>query len=242
MAPTDTTDRHLVLVGVGPGIGRSVACLFASKRYNNITLISRRAEQLKIEQAEVEVAARPRPVKVRTYAVDVADSGALSDALVDAETAFGKPECVYFNAARVIPSQLLNHDVKEIEYDFRLTVSALYVTAQWAMPSLQDLAKVDTSAQPALVVTGGVLHVEPDPKLFALRGAGVLLDFGIAWTKPHFRWAALPEFQKKDDHRLDEIRFREIIDQLGLDYNIRGTPNSDYKEKLRKNNRKSYQR
>ncbi|KAI0799210.1 NAD(P)-binding protein [Xylaria sp. FL0064] len=168
MEPTDKTDRHLVLIGVGPGIGRSVACLFASKRYNNVTLIARRAEQLMTEQARLEAAARPKSVNVKTYAVDVADSGALVNALVDAETTLGKPECVYFNAARVIPSHLLSHDVKEIEYDFKLTVSALYVTAQWAMPSLLELAKVDPSAEPALVVTGGVLHVEPDPELFAL--------------------------------------------------------------------------
>ncbi|KAI0512576.1 NAD(P)-binding protein [Xylaria bambusicola] len=164
-----STDRHLVLIGVGPGIGRSVACLFASKRYNKVTLIARRAEQLKIEQAQIEAATeKSHSVTVKTYAVDISDHTALTTTLIDAEASLGKPECVYFNAARVIPSQLLTHDVKDVEYDFKLTVSALYVTAQWAMPLLLDLAKVDPSAQPAFVVTGGLLHVEPDPKLFAL--------------------------------------------------------------------------
>ncbi|KAK5627622.1 hypothetical protein RRF57_003337 [Xylaria bambusicola] len=160
---------HLVLIGVGPGIGRSVACLFASKRYNKVTLIARRAEQLKIEQAQVEAATEnSHPVTVKTYAVDISDHAALTAALIDAEASRGKPECVYFNAARVITSQLLIQDVKDIEYDFKLTVSALYVTAQWAMPLLLDLAIADPSVQPAFVVTGGLLHVEPDPKLFAL--------------------------------------------------------------------------
>ncbi|KAI0182528.1 hypothetical protein EV127DRAFT_492354 [Xylaria flabelliformis] len=168
MASTSPLDRHLVLVGVGPGIGRSVACLFASKRYNNVTLIARRAEQLNIEKAEVEAAAKSQSIKVNTYAVDVADSDALTGALKNAEANFGKPECVYYNAARVVPSQLLTHDVREIEYDFKLTVSALYTTAQWAMPLLVELAKTDLSAKPTLVVTGGVLHVKPDPELFSL--------------------------------------------------------------------------
>ncbi|KAJ2988777.1 hypothetical protein NUW58_g3797 [Xylaria curta] len=168
MASLETTDRHLVLIGVGPGIGRSVARLFASKRYRNVTLIARRPEQLKIEQVEVEAAVGLQLVKVKTYTVDIADSGALTNALVDAEATFGKPECVYYNAARVIPSKLLSHDVREIEYDFKLTVSALYTTAQWAIPLLAELAKEDPSAKPALVVTGGVLHVQPDPELFAL--------------------------------------------------------------------------
>ncbi|KAI1361609.1 NAD(P)-binding protein [Xylaria arbuscula] len=161
--------RHLVLIGVGPGIGRSVACLFASKRYKNITLIARRAEQLEIERAQVEAAAGDsRAVKVRTDAVDISDHHALTKALADAEAALGKPECVYFNAARVVPSKLLSHSVEDIEYDFKLTVSALYVTAQWAIPHLLDLAQTDRSAKPAFVVTGGLLHVEPDPELFAL--------------------------------------------------------------------------
>ncbi|TRX88007.1 hypothetical protein FHL15_011109 [Xylaria flabelliformis] len=168
MASTNPPDRHLVLIGVGPGIGRSVACLFASKRYNNVTLIARRAEQLKVEKAEVEATAKSQYIKVNTYAVDVADSAALVDALGNAEATFGKPECVYYNAARVVPSQLLTHDVREIEYDFKLTVSALYTTAQWAMPLLVELAKTDVSAKPTLVVTGGVLHVEPEPDLFSL--------------------------------------------------------------------------
>ncbi|KAI1313777.1 NAD(P)-binding protein [Xylaria venustula] len=170
MASTGQKDKHLVLIGVGPGIGRSVARLFAAKRYNHVTLIARRAEQLKIEQAEVEAAAQSQtlPVKVKTYTVDVADSTSLTNALIDAETALGKPECVYFNAARVVPSRLLGHDAKEIEYDFKLTVSALYVTAQWAMPSLLELVKTDPVARPVFAVTGGVLHVEPDPELFAL--------------------------------------------------------------------------
>ncbi|KAI3337645.1 hypothetical protein HD806DRAFT_46610 [Xylariaceae sp. AK1471] len=167
MASTDKTDRHLVLIGVGPGIGRAIACLFASKRYNNVTLIARRPEQLKIEKAAVEAAAGPQ-VKIKTYAVDVVDRDALSTALVDAQATFGKPECVYYNAARVTPSQLLTYDVKEIEYEFKLTVSSLYATAQWAMPLLVDLPKADPSAQPAFIVTGGLLHVEPEPDVFSL--------------------------------------------------------------------------
>jgi NAD(P)-dependent dehydrogenase (short-subunit alcohol dehydrogenase family) len=122
MASTDKTDRHLVLIGIGPGIGRAVACLFASKRYNYVTLIARRAEQLETEQIAVEEATAGVQVnvQVKTYVVDVADNGALSEALAKAEAAFGKPECVYCNAARVVPSQLLTHDVKDIEYDLKV--------------------------------------------------------------------------------------------------------------------------
>ncbi|KAI1274739.1 kinetochore Sim4 complex subunit FTA2-domain-containing protein [Xylaria sp. FL0933] len=78
-----------------------------------------------------------------------------------------------------------------------------------------------------------------DVRLDNYKG-GVLVDFGMAWTKPHCRWAALPDFQKKDVHRLDEIQFQEMLDDMGLEDNIRSTPNYDYKEKLRKSKRKLY--
>jgi NAD(P)-dependent dehydrogenase (short-subunit alcohol dehydrogenase family) len=116
MAPSNKT---LFLIGAGPGIGRSVATLFASKRYSNVALFARRPEQLKAEKEAVQQAAGT-PVTVETYAVDVTDSEALQKALSDAESALGKPECVYYNAARVLPSELFVHDVKDIEYDFKV--------------------------------------------------------------------------------------------------------------------------
>lgn len=114
-----TTDRTLIVIGSGPGIGRSVSTLFASKRYNNVALIARRAEQLELEKSALEEALGNN-VKVKTFAVDVVHTEALLHALGEAESHFGKAECIFYNAARVLPSKLLEHDVKEIEYDFKV--------------------------------------------------------------------------------------------------------------------------
>ncbi|KAK4101300.1 NAD(P)-binding protein [Parathielavia hyrcaniae] len=177
--------KTLLVVGSGPGIGRAVTTLFASKRYTNVVLIARRAESLAAEKAAVEQTVGPQ-LNVRTYAVDITDSAALGKALDDADAALGKPECVFFNAARVLPSALLEHDVKEIEYDFKITVSALYLLAQRYMPHLISLANTNTSSssssssssspssspspstKPALLVTSSALPLEPIPQLFAL--------------------------------------------------------------------------
>jgi NAD(P)-dependent dehydrogenase (short-subunit alcohol dehydrogenase family) len=124
MSPTKT----LLVVGSGPGIGRAVATLFASKRYTNIVLIARRAESLAQEQAAVE-AASPH-ANVKTYAVDITDAAAVGKALDDADAAFGKPECVFYNAARVLPSALFEHDVKEVEYDFKVRAPPFFTQIQ----------------------------------------------------------------------------------------------------------------
>jgi NAD(P)-dependent dehydrogenase (short-subunit alcohol dehydrogenase family) len=161
------SNRTLFVIGSGPGIGRSVTTLFASKRYSHVALIARRAEQLSVEQKALEEAVGS-DVKVKTYAVDVVDSNALLKVLEDAEAALGKPEVVFYNAARVLPSALLSHDVKDMEYDFKINVSALYVVAQRVIPQLTELAKSDPSATPALIVTSSMLPQHPIPQLFVL--------------------------------------------------------------------------
>jgi NAD(P)-dependent dehydrogenase (short-subunit alcohol dehydrogenase family) len=114
------SDRTLVVIGSGPGIGRSVTALFASKRYSNVALIARRAEKLEEEEAALKQAVGEH-INVKTFAVDVVDTEALLKALADAESHFGKAECIFYNAARVLPSQLLTHEAKEIEYDFKVS-------------------------------------------------------------------------------------------------------------------------
>lgn len=116
--------KTLIVIGVGPGNGRAVATLFAKKRYSNVALIARRPEQLEVEQRAIE-AAVGAGVSVKTYALDVTDNDALSKALSDIEVQLGKPECVFYNAARVLPSDLLTHDVKDIEYDFKVSLNML---------------------------------------------------------------------------------------------------------------------
>lgn len=112
------TNQTLLVIGAGPQIGRSVVTLFASKRYSNVALIARREEQLQIEKKAVEEAAPSATVK--TYTADITDPETFSKVLDQADADLGKPSCVFFNAARVQMSEMLVHDVKEMEYDFKV--------------------------------------------------------------------------------------------------------------------------
>lgn len=114
-----TANRTIVIIGTGPGIGRSVTSLFASNRYNKIALLARRDEQLQLEKAAVEAAVR-HPVTVKTYVVDVSDGDALVSAMDKIDADLGQPEVIFYNAARVVFSNFFEHPVKEIEYDFKV--------------------------------------------------------------------------------------------------------------------------
>jgi hypothetical protein len=120
MGSIPPSDRTILVLGSGPGIGRSVASLFASRRYGNVVLIARRAEQLRVEKELLE---RVAGVAVGTYAVDLTDTKALLAVLDDADAVFGKPELVFYNAARVLPSAFFDHPVEDIEYDLKVCTS-----------------------------------------------------------------------------------------------------------------------
>lgn len=112
------SNNTLVIIGTGPGIGRSVACLFATKRYSRVGLIARRSESLETERLVLEKAVKG--VVVKTYAVDVADRDALAGAMDEVRGDLGQPECIFYNAARVTQSKALDCSLDEVEYDFKV--------------------------------------------------------------------------------------------------------------------------
>jgi NAD(P)-dependent dehydrogenase (short-subunit alcohol dehydrogenase family) len=119
--------RVLLLLGSGPGIGLSVASCFARHHFTAVALIARTESQLANDRGAVLVAAAEagREIEVRTWSVDISDLDILEKTLREVE-GFGRVECVYFNAARVKLSPLLDFPVQGIEADFRvcLTISS----------------------------------------------------------------------------------------------------------------------
>ncbi|KAF2095259.1 NAD(P)-binding protein [Rhizodiscina lignyota] len=155
----------LIVIGSGPGIGRSVASAFASNGFTRIFLIRRNAQGLEDDKATV-IATAGKDIRVDTIVADISDQQALAKALQQIEEEKYVIECVFFNAARVEPSEMLKFPIEEIEHDFRTTNIALYQTAQWAIPLLK-VAK-GTVSKPSLLVTNSLLYKYPVPQMFSL--------------------------------------------------------------------------
>ncbi|KXT08155.1 hypothetical protein AC579_251, partial [Pseudocercospora musae] len=88
--------------------------------------------------------------QVKTWKCDLADLDQLKKNLGEIE-GHGSLECVLFNAARVAGQPPLEETLENIEQDFKLTNLALYATAQWALPKLQQVQEEDRS--PSFIVT-----------------------------------------------------------------------------------------
>ena len=113
--------RTLIIFGSGPGISNNVASKFASKGINHIILLARNTHRLQNEDAP-SVSKSNSSVKVDTLRIDLADLGSIPDVLkeLDSMTQGEDVEVIFFNAARIKPSDVLSVSVEEIEEDFKV--------------------------------------------------------------------------------------------------------------------------
>lgn len=114
----------LVVIGCGPGIGRSTAGYFTEKGFKHIVLLSRDESRLAEDAKFVTSAATG--VKVDTFKIDVsADEATIKKSLSDVDDSLrsaGIPlEVVLYNAARVAPSKIMEWDAKGLEDDLKVS-------------------------------------------------------------------------------------------------------------------------
>lgn len=111
------TNKLLVILGAGPGLGLATALEFASRCFD-IALLSRNAQRL---ENDVSIVQKASPsVKVQAFTVDLGDHVALKNTLEKVETELGIPEVVYYNAARVQPSRIGDVSPEYILEDFKV--------------------------------------------------------------------------------------------------------------------------
>lgn len=109
--------RTLLVIGSGPGIGIHVAIAFGKRDFSNIILLSRNEEHLERDKERLVRIIGNHAVNVTTQQVDIADDAKLRHVLAHIAESM-TVDCVFFNAARVAPSQMFDFPVEEIKRDF----------------------------------------------------------------------------------------------------------------------------
>ena len=112
-----TTYGTLLVLGSGPGVGRNVAQLFASRGFQQVVLISRNAERLEEDAEFVKKSASG--VQVHTVPTDLGDRNSLNKSLAQVDKLLSSHplQAVLYNAARVGVSKFFEWSVEELESD-----------------------------------------------------------------------------------------------------------------------------
>ncbi|MDT5000198.1 MAG: hypothetical protein QOK12_2303 [Mycobacterium sp.] len=162
---TSTSPRPVLLViGVGPGLGMSVAHRFGSEGYA-VALVSRsptrHADYLKsLADAGVEAAA---------FVADAADPGALRSAVDAVRDRFGRIDVGYYGPAAGLPlADILDLDAAGAETALHDVVPAVDF-ASLLLPELRE------RGDGRLLFAGGLSSVVPMPKLGGLALASAVL-------------------------------------------------------------------
>jgi len=164
-------NRHLLLVGAGPGLGLAVARRFADGGYRE-TLVARSTDGLgHLVDGLAETGAQ-----IDTIAADASDPEGLGARLADLYNEQGAPGLIIYNAVMGAPDKLLSSSIAHLQAAYAVDVISAIVVTQVAAPAMR------TAGSGTIIVTGGGFADHPIPDLAtislgkaALRSAATML-------------------------------------------------------------------
>ena len=169
-------NRHLLLVGAGPGLGMAVARRFAVGGYR-VTLVARSTDGLH----DLADSLADTGAQIDTIAADASDPegfGARMAELYDEQDA---PGLIIYNAVMGAPDQLLSSSVEHLQTAYAVDVISAIVVTQVAAPAMR------AAGSGTIIVTGGGFADYPIPALAtvslgkaALRSAATMLGADLA--------------------------------------------------------------
>ena len=140
-----------VVVGVGPGMGMSLARRFGAA--GEVALLLRDEERGGSFVAELAA----RGVTARAYAADIADESALRAALARVRQHQGDPDVVVFNASAGPPGSPADVSTTDLELAFRVGTLAAVVAFQEVLPAMR------ARDSGTFLVTGSGVALDPWP-------------------------------------------------------------------------------
>jgi short-subunit dehydrogenase len=164
-------NRHLLLVGAGPGLGMAIARRFAVGGCR-VTLVARSTDGLRdLADALADTGAR-----IDTVAADASDPKGLGARMAELYSERGAPGLIIYNAVMGAPDKLLSSSVEHLHTAFAVDVVSAIVLTQVAAPAMR------AAGSGTIVVTGGGFADNPIPALAtvslgkaALRSAATML-------------------------------------------------------------------
>jgi short-subunit dehydrogenase len=164
-------NRHLLLIGAGPGLGLAVARRFAEGGYR-VTLVARSTDGL----SDLARSLADTGAQIDTIAADASDPAGLGARMAELYNEQGAPGVIVYNAVMGAPDKLLNSSVEHLQTAYAVDVISAIVVTQVAAPAMR------AAGSGTILVTGGGFADHPIPVLAtvslgkaALRSAATML-------------------------------------------------------------------
>ncbi|MEO1291615.1 MAG: SDR family oxidoreductase [Pseudomonadota bacterium] len=165
--------RHVIVVGVGPGLGLALARKFAALGAA-VGLIARSADEL--ERHCAELAATDARAAYR--AADAGDPAELAAAIASLEAENGPCDTLIYNAAVLRPGYPADLTTSRLRAEFDVNVIGAFSAAQAVWPGMVRRERG------ALLFTGGGLSLEPYPEWTSLAlGKAALRNLAFSLHK-----------------------------------------------------------
>jgi len=177
-APDGATidQRHLLIVGAGPGVGGGIARRFGQGGYH-VTLLARSTDRVgKLADGLVDTGA-----VVNTLTADAGDPEDLRATLTSLYARAEAPGLLIYNAAQGTPDSLMPSEASDLHRAYDVDVVGAVVATQVAAPAMQ------AAGGGTILFTGGGFADHPVPALAtlslgkaALRSAATILSAELA--------------------------------------------------------------
>ncbi len=157
--------KHIIIVGVGPGISMSVAKKFGKEGFS-ISLISRSADKLVGYSQELFGLG----IRNSVYEANSTNDKMLEHQINMATIQHGAPKMVLYNAVKASPGSALEYDMEAFQKDFDVNVLGALRVAKIALKNME------TNGGGKILFTGGGLAHYPDSSYASLSiGKAALL-------------------------------------------------------------------
>ena len=133
-------NRHLLLIGAGPGLGMAVARRFAAGGYR-VTLVARSTDGL----GQLAAGMAGSGAQVDTVSADASDPEALGARIGELYNDQGAPGLIIYNAVMGAPDKLLTSSVEHLQTAYAVDVIGAIVVAQVAAPAMRRPARAPSS-------------------------------------------------------------------------------------------------
>lgn len=125
--------RTAAVVGVGPGLGASLAEKFSVEGYD-VGIMARSEDSL----AEVKTNLSATAGAIEAYPCDATDTDSVETAFNNLRSDFGSPSVLLYNAGAYQPGGVLEIEPDRFEECWRINCHGGFVTAQEVLPDMLD--------------------------------------------------------------------------------------------------------